>query len=106
MTDLDKALAVAELTQNYADVIEVGSLLIYKHGDAAVRAFKERFPQKTILADAKIADHAKDAITLLAQAGADWITVLAGTNKNTVHTAFKLSIYFPAMLFTVLTIKI
>jgi 3-hexulose-6-phosphate synthase len=86
LTDLDKALAVAELTEKYADIIEVGSLLIYKHGELAVRRFKEKFPQKTILADAKIADQGKEAITLFAQAGADWITVMAGTGRNVIHT--------------------
>lgn len=87
MTDLDKALSVAEQTHMYADIIEVGSLLIYKHGDLAIKKFKERFPQKAILADAKILDQGKDAITLFAQAGADWITVMAGTGRNVIHTA-------------------
>jgi 3-hexulose-6-phosphate synthase len=87
LTDLDRALAVAEQTQMYADILEVGSLLIYKYGDLAVKKFKEKFTHKTILADAKIADQSKDAITLFAQAGADWITVMSGTNRNVIRTA-------------------
>jgi 3-hexulose-6-phosphate synthase len=85
--DLEKALAVAAEIENYADIMEIGSLLIYKHGDKAVKQFREKFPQKALLADAKIVDRSKDSVTLFAQAGADWITVMAGTGKNVIHTA-------------------
>ncbi|MBA3954287.1 orotidine 5'-phosphate decarboxylase [Candidatus Dependentiae bacterium] len=87
LTDLDQAIAIAEAVENSADIIEVGSLLIYKHGVLAVQKFKERFPQKIILADTKIVDRSKDAVTLFAQSGADWITVMAGANKNVIHAA-------------------
>src|SRR5690349_22398290 len=87
MTDLEKALIIAQDVQDYADILEVGSLLIFKHGELAVKKFKEKFSQKTILADAKIVDRSKDAVTIFAQAGADWITVMAGTNKNVIHNA-------------------
>jgi 3-hexulose-6-phosphate synthase len=87
LTDLDKALALAEATQSSSDIMEVGSLLISKQGVLAVERFKNSFPHKIIFADAKILDRSKDAVTLFAQAGADWITVMAGANKNTIHTA-------------------
>ncbi len=87
VTDLQHALQVASQVAPHVDILEVGTLLIYNHGSQAVTAFKKQFPDKTILADAKIADRAKDAITLLADAGADWITVIAGTGKQVIHTA-------------------
>ena len=87
LTDLRQALDIAEDVREYADIMEVGSLLIYKYGDHAVRAFKEKFPDKIILADVKIADRGKEAVVLFAQAGADRITVLAGTNKHVIHAA-------------------
>lgn len=87
LTDLDQAIAIAEAIETSADIIEVGSLLIYKHGVLAVQKFKERFPQKIILADTKILDRSKDTVTLFAQSGADWITVMAGANKNVIHAA-------------------
>jgi 3-keto-L-gulonate-6-phosphate decarboxylase len=85
LTDLDKALSIASDVHAYADILEVGSLLMYKHGDQAVKRFKEAFPQKTILADTKIADRGKEATTIFAQAGADWVTVMAGTGRNVIH---------------------
>ncbi len=85
LLDLDKALEIASEIQEYADILEVGSLLIFKHGDHAVRSFKEKFPQKAILADAKIVDRGKEVTQLFCQAGTDWITVMAGTSRNIIH---------------------
>jgi 3-hexulose-6-phosphate synthase len=87
LSDLDKALIIAKEVEEFVDIFEIGSLLIYKNGDAAIRRFKETFPQKTLLADAKIADRSKEAISICTEAGADWVTVMAGTGRNVVHTA-------------------
>ncbi len=86
-TDLDQAITVAKEIADYADILEIGSLLIYKYGEQAIKRFRDEFPQKTILADAKIADRGKDAVTIFASAGADWITVMAGAGKNVIHVA-------------------
>jgi 3-hexulose-6-phosphate synthase len=85
LTNLQEALDIAADVEDCADILEVGSLLIYKHGDAAVHAFREKFPQKIILADCKIADRGKEASTIFAQAGTDWITVMAGTGRHVIH---------------------
>lgn len=87
ITDLDKALSIATTVAPYIDILEIGTLLIYQHGVTAIKKFKETFPNKAILADAKIADRGKEAVSLFAHAGADWITVMAGTSKNVVHSA-------------------
>jgi 3-keto-L-gulonate-6-phosphate decarboxylase len=86
-TNLENALEVASLVAPNADILEIGTLLIYAHGIVAVEKFKDAFPTKTILVDTKIIDRAKDAVTLFSKAGADWITVMAGTDKNVIHTA-------------------
>lgn len=83
--DLEKALRIAALVEPYADILEVGTLLIYHHGVKAVERFKQAFPKKIIFADCKIADRGKEAVTLFAQAGADWVTIMAGTGKDVVH---------------------
>lgn len=86
LPDLEKALALASDIQQHIDIIEVGSLLIYKYGEHAIQQFRKAFPQKVILADIKIADRGKEAAKIALQAGADWITVLAGTSRNVIHT--------------------
>jgi 3-hexulose-6-phosphate synthase len=85
LVDLDKALTIGAEVAQYADIIEVGTILIYRHGIAAVSRFKEAFPDKMVLADTKIIDRGKEIAELFADAGADWITVVAGTSAHVIH---------------------
>jgi len=85
LTDLDKALKIGTQVAQYADIIEVGTILIHTYGVKAIEQFKTAFPDKTILADTKIMDRGKEVAELFAKAGADWITVMAGATKNTIH---------------------
>jgi len=86
-TDLEKSIDTALQVAHYADIIEIGSLLIYKYGAKAVEAFKNNLTKKTLLADFKIIDRGKDAANLALNAGADWVTVMAGTSKEVIHSA-------------------
>ena len=86
-TDLNNAIESATLVADYADIFALETILIYTHGLKAIERFKEAFPRKTILADSKIVDSGKDSATAFASAGADWITVMAGTSKQVIHAA-------------------
>lgn len=86
LNDLEKALSIASVVAEQADVLEIGSLLLYKYGEQAVIKFREQFPNATILADTKIVDRGKEAVELFAQAGADWVTVMAGTSRSVIHS--------------------
>lgn len=85
-TDLEKSVETAVQIANYADIIEIGSLLIYKYGIHAIETFRSNLPKKTLLADTKIIDRGKDAATLIINSGADWVTVMAGTSKDVIHS--------------------
>lgn len=87
LTDLTQALEIARQVEEHADILEVGTLLLYKNGVRAVEEFKQIFPRKVILADSKIVDRGKEAATTLTSAGADWITVMAGTGNEVIHAA-------------------
>jgi 3-hexulose-6-phosphate synthase len=87
LTDLQKAIDIAFQVAPYASILEVGALLLYKYGTESVEAFRKNFPNATILVDAKISDRAKEAVKTIAHAGADWITVMAGTTQNVIHSA-------------------
>lgn len=87
LTDLDRALEIARQIHEYADVLEIGTLLIYAHGTAAIERFRAAFPDKILLTDSKIVDRGKESIALFAKAQTDWVTIMAGTNKNVIHAA-------------------
>lgn len=85
--DLDKALHVAEQIVDFCDVFEIGTLLIYNHGAQAIKAFQQKFPQKDLLAHARITDKSKEAVPVFAAAGSDWMTVMAGTRNEVILSA-------------------
>jgi 3-hexulose-6-phosphate synthase len=87
MTNLDRALEIAGLVHEYADILEIGTLLIYANGIEAVKQFRETFPDKILLTDTKIVDRGKESIALFVKAETDWVTVMAGTNKNVIHAS-------------------
>ena len=87
VTDLSKAIELAKQVNESVDIFEIGTLLLYQHGIKAIEAFRDAFPKKIILVDSKIVDRPKELITVLARAGADWVTVMAGANKDTIHLA-------------------
>lgn len=83
--DLDQALMLATALHEQLDIIEVGSLLMYAHGMKAVSALRSAIPHIPLLADMKIVDRGKDISQVAFRAGADWVTVLAGTGKSVIH---------------------
>lgn len=87
MVDLDHALEIAKKVAEYCDILEIGTILIYKYGVHAIERFRQEFPKKILFADTKIIDRGKEAVSLMASAGADWISVMAGTGKEVIHTA-------------------
>jgi 3-hexulose-6-phosphate synthase len=85
-TDLEEAVKRAREVEPYCDILEVGTVTLYTHGMEAVRTFRSAFPSKTVLVDSKLLDRAQPSVELMARAGADWITVMAGTPKEVIHT--------------------
>jgi 3-hexulose-6-phosphate synthase len=91
LIDLNKALEIATQTAQFADVLEIGAPLIYKEGIKAVQKFKEKFPDKTIFADVKVVDRVEEIITMFAKAGADYISILAGTSNSAIQKATQIA---------------
>jgi 3-hexulose-6-phosphate synthase len=85
--DLDQAIKVASKVEDYADILEIGTLLIYKYGIVALEKFRKRFPDKELLADLKIIDKGTESVNLAAQA--NWISVMSGTSKKAILNASK-----------------
>jgi len=83
--DIDENLSVAQQVVEYADVIEIGTLPLFKHGITIVEQFRQAFPKKVLFVDTKIVDRGRDVASIFSQAGADWISVMAGTSREVVH---------------------
>lgn len=81
---LEKALELTEKVQDYIDIIEIGTPFVYQEGMRAVEAFRERFPQKEVLADMKIMDAGYYEAEEALQVGADYVTVLGVTDNLTI----------------------
>lgn len=84
-TNLHHALATAQEIADYADIIELGTLLLLNNGIEAVQEFRNTFPNKPLLIDAKIVNHGKEIIALLQKHDVDWVSLMAGTDKSIIH---------------------
>ncbi len=84
--DLERAVKVAEeAVEGGADWIEAGTPLIKSEGLNAVRALRERFPDRVIVADMKTMDAGRAEVEAAAKAGADVIDVLGAASDATVR---------------------
>lgn len=79
------AMKIIEETYDYVDILEVGTPLIMAEGLNSVKAIKNAFPAKTVLADMKIMDGAGIMAAWGYDAGADIVTVQAFTHDYTVR---------------------
>lgn len=90
-TDMVGALRPLNQAIDKIDVIECGTILIIAEGLRAVREIRALYPDKTILADVRIAE----AGTLIAkncfEAGASWVSVVAGATLTTVGQVVKVA---------------
>lgn len=78
MFDLPAALAPLQQAAKHIDIIECGTILCLSEGMHAVRAIKSLFPDKTVLADVRIAEAGSIIAKMCYDAGADWVTVVSG----------------------------
>jgi 3-dehydro-L-gulonate-6-phosphate decarboxylase len=90
-SDITQALEIANHTAEHADILGIGSLLIYKNGVESIKKFKSLFPSHEIFIEIPIFEKAQDTVALFAKAGASYVSVLAGashsTIKKTIETA-------------------
>ncbi|HEY5483050.1 MAG TPA: orotidine 5'-phosphate decarboxylase / HUMPS family protein [Propionibacteriaceae bacterium] len=66
------------------DIIECGTILIINEGLRAVREIRALYPDKTILADVRIAEAGSLISRQCYDAGADWVSCVAGASLTTI----------------------
>ncbi|GBG95442.1 3-hexulose-6-phosphate synthase [Ligilactobacillus salitolerans] len=89
---LADALVLGQKVRDYVDIFEIGSPLIIEAGMDAVREFKQKFPDKEILADTKIVDAGEYEADLAFNAGADYCTVIGITDDLTIKECLKAAV--------------
>lgn len=84
---LPGAIQLLEAAKESIDIIEVGTPFCMEYGLAPVKALKEAYPDKLVLADLKIADAGYYEAVAAFENGADITTVLAMTDDATIINA-------------------
>ncbi len=99
LLELDRALVIAkESVLGGADWIEAGTPLIKSEGMAAVRALAEQFPDRTIVADMKVADTGAMEVEMAAKAGATIICLLGDADDTVIADAVRAASAFGVRL--------
>lgn len=83
--DMPSALKPLNTAISQIDVIECGTVLIIAEGLRAVREIRALYPNKTILADVRIAEAGAVISRACFEAGANWVSVVAGASMTTVE---------------------
>lgn len=85
LLDLEQCLEVAKSVELYADSFEIRSSLLLKYGIAVIEKFRSAFPSKELFVESQIVSHAQDIVPMCIKAGADWVSVMAGTTQEIIH---------------------
>ena len=86
--DLASALAPLEKAHEHLDVIEVGTVLCLSEGMEAVRVIRQRYPDKTLLADIRIVEAGAILSKMAFNAGANWVSVFGGTSLTAIEAVW------------------
>lgn len=93
VTCLDQAFQILSVDHliDTIDIIEAGTVLLASEGKNAVTLLHQHYPNKRLVADFKIADAVTTIGTMLFEAGANLITVIAAADIATMAIAAKLA---------------
>lgn len=80
----DECFDILEQVHTSVDIIEVGTGVVKEYGLSIVRDIKDKYPEKSVLADVKICDAGKSESETAFDYGADIITVMSFADINTV----------------------
>ncbi len=91
---IQEAIALGEEVKEYVDWIEVGTSLIKEYGMDSVRALRNAFPEKTIVADMKTIDNSRYEFELCYRAGADVATVIGVSPVVTIANCLEVALSY------------
>ena len=83
--DSSNIFEIVDPIADVIDIVEVGTAMIIKEGQRAVRMIKDKYPDLTVLSDSKIVDGGSLECQSAVDAGADIITALALSADQTIR---------------------
>lgn len=86
---LEEALKLCHEVKEHIRIIEVGTPMIIEYGLEAIRTIRRNFPEFIITADPKIIDAGYYEANQCFKAGANIVTVLGVSHKETLEGALK-----------------
>jgi 3-hexulose-6-phosphate synthase len=89
--EIAEAIDLTRKVESSIDWIEVGTSLIKEFGVASIKAMKQAFPTKQIVADIKTIDNARYEFELCFDAGADMATVMGVSPLVTIDTCMEVA---------------
>jgi len=92
--EIEVALGLLEKVHSFADIIEVGTPSVIRYGMQAVRAVKQSYAAKEVLADLKIMDAGEGEARLGFEAGASIVTVMGVAPNETFLGALRAAAKF------------
>lgn len=88
---VERCCAITDMSPDGIDIVEAGTLMLLREGLHSVRQLRRRYPDKVILADAKIIDAPEVLAGACIDAGADIVTVMASAPDATVRKVIALA---------------
>ncbi len=85
--ELDDALWRADCVKEYADILEIGTLLLKKEGVRIIEQIKHSYPDKLVFADTKTIDLGRFEAQIVFDAGADMMSVCGIASDETIENA-------------------
>lgn len=87
----DRCFEILKGCAESIDIIEIGTLFLLRNGLEPLRTVKRLYPEKTVLADAKIMDAPEKMAKDCFEAGADIVTVMSVSGDKTVSRAIEIA---------------
>jgi 3-hexulose-6-phosphate synthase len=89
MLSTKEAIDLVKQTEEYIDIIEIGTPLIKHEGIELIKKMKKFFPKKILLVDLKTMDVGEYESDFCFEAGADIVTVLGVADIDTIKGSIK-----------------
>ncbi|MEG1353824.1 MAG: 3-keto-L-gulonate-6-phosphate decarboxylase UlaD [Malacoplasma sp.] len=88
---VEEAIKNVEKVEKYIDVVEVGTILITSCGKSSIKELARAFPNKIIIADAKIADAGEVFAKMMFENNAQFTTCICAAEVPTIKKVYEVA---------------